>query len=133
MKLKSYIKTADRVYSEYIRKKEADADGYCVCVTCGVVRKWNDRMDAGHYVNRDDWATRYDDKNVHPQCQSCNRFHSGRQSRYAVYLIDRYGTKIIKALDKKSRKVKTFDLTDLKEYVKVWREEMNKFAITKRL
>ncbi len=132
--LKTYImNTADRVYSEYIRKKEANRHGYCACVTCGVTRKWNDRMDAGHYVNRDDWPTRFDDKNVHPQCQCCNRRNSGRRSRYAVYLKNRYGPMVLDRLDRKSRLVKQFTLDDLKGWVKEWKAEIDKMAIVKNL
>lgn len=133
MSLTSYIKnTADKVYSRYIRIKEADRHGYCICVTCGVRKHWTE-MDAGHYVNRDRKATRYDDMNVHPQCVSCNRFKSGRGSAYAAHLVKRYGEGVILKLDTKSRKVKQYKLGDLKEMVKEWRAEIDKMAIVKNI
>lgn len=134
MSLKSYImNTADTVYSRYIRLKAADRNGYCACVTCPAIRQWNDGMQAGHYVNRDDWPTRFDDRNVHPQCVSCNKHHSGRISRYAVYLKKEYGDGIIDELDAKSRLVKQFTLADLKGWVKEWRKEISKFMVVKNV
>jgi hypothetical protein len=129
--LRSYIKnTADPVFSRYIRLKEADHNGYAKCVTCGVVLPITE-LDAGHYVNREDWPTRFDERNVHCQCTTCNRFHAGRISRYAVYLKERYGDGILDELDAKSRKVKTFTLSDLKEWVKEWRVEIEKLSTLK--
>ena len=133
MSLRSYIKnTADPLYSRYIRVKEADRYGYCTCVTCGKRDFWRD-VDAGHYVNRDDWPTRYEDRNVHAQCRACNRFHGGRISRYAVYLTERYGDDVLFELDQQSRKVKTFTLTDLKDWCKIWKAEIDKMSIVKNL
>ena len=107
MSLKSYIKsTADPVFSRYIRLKAADRDGYCTCVTCGVVKRWNEGIQAGHYVGRRHWSTRFDDRNVHPQCVSCNKFNSGRIPRYTLYLMDVYNEGILGELVEKSRLVK---------------------------
>ena len=134
MSLKSYINnTADAVYSQYVRIKEADINGYCTCVTCGKIGKWNDDMDAGHYVERDRWATRFNDSNVHPQCASCNRFKGGRKAQYTLYLTNRYKRGIIEKLVRESQKVKTFTLDELKLWVKEWREEILKMKITKNI
>lgn len=132
MSLRTYIKnTADPVYSKYIRIKEADRNGYCTCVTCGTKRKWNDKMDAGHCITRARWATRYDDRNVHPQCSKCNRYEEGRKLEYVLYLQKRYCPDIVDDLIVKSRKTKTFTLNDLKKWVKEWRAEINKMATVK--
>ena len=45
-------------------------------------------MDAGHFVQRDRKATRYNDHNVHAQCPHCNRFRGGEQFKHGEY-IDR--------------------------------------------
>jgi hypothetical protein len=131
--LKTYIvNTADKVFSKYIRVKEADAYGMCVCVTCGKRAKWNDGMDAGHYADRGRWATRFNDKNVHPQCVSCNRFKN-KMPEYAQYMIKRYGKALVDDIVFLSHKPHGYDLDDLKEMVKEWREEINKMSVAKNL
>lgn len=134
MSLSSYIKnTADHVYSKYIRIKETDRNGYCTCVTCGVVRKWDDRIDAGHCFSRDNRAIRFDDRNVHPQCRRCNRFQSGQVARYMIYMRKRYGQDALDELDAKSRLTKQFTLDDLKAWVKEWRKEIAKMSTVKNI
>lgn len=57
-------------------------------------------MDAGHYITRSALNTRYDERNVHPQCKACNRFHEGRKDEYALFLIRTYGPQILDELNK---------------------------------
>jgi len=38
------VDDAAKALQKYVRLKAADDNGYCQCVTCGVVRKWYDRM-----------------------------------------------------------------------------------------
>lgn len=93
-------KRLDTVFSKYIRQKYAN-DGVVNCVTCGNFEPWKD-TDAGHFVSRQYLATRYDERNVFPQCRSCNRFHEGRKDDYSLFLIQEFGVEIIKELtDKK--------------------------------
>jgi hypothetical protein len=90
----------DRIFSEYIRLRDADANGHCRCISCGTIHHWKE-MDAGHYVNRKHMSTRYDEKNVNTQCRKCNRFDEGNQIGYTRGLIKKYGTGIINGLDVK--------------------------------
>jgi hypothetical protein len=62
-------------------------------------------MDAGHYVSRKHAATRYDERNVHPQCRACNRFDGGNAAGYALFLIRTYGQEIIEELNVKGHQV----------------------------
>ena len=96
--------TLDPLFSKYIRMKEA-SNGYVRCVTCGKLDKWQD-ADAGHYVSRDKWATKYDERNCHCQCKSCNRFKSGAGADYAVFLVSEYGQDVLLALVQKGREYK---------------------------
>lgn len=84
---------ADKYFSEYIRKRDADYRGLCQCITCGNWKAWK-QMDAGHFINRDREATRYDERNAHGQCRKCNRFQSGNQFEHgkAVDRIHGEGT-----------------------------------------
>jgi len=140
MSLRKYIKnTADKVFSQYIRAKGADRHGYCKCITCGKREHWKD-MDAGHYVTRARWGTRFDEDNVFPQCRRCNRFEEGRKPEFTRYLRDRYDSydpaadgNIVDSLIIRSNRTKTFTLDELKEWVKDWRAEIKKMYIVKSL
>jgi len=131
--LRKYMKTADGVFSRYIRMKDADQYGRCKCVTCGKMSVWNDKMDAGHFISRKDWPTRFDTRNVHPQCSYCNRYCEGKIPEYYQYMEDRYGREVIDDLIAKARLVKQYTLEDLKGWVKEWRAEIRKFRTVKSL
>ncbi len=124
--IRGYMKyTLDPLFSKYIRLKEAvKANGYVKCVTCGKIRKWNDQMEAGHYVSRDKKPTRYDERNVHVQCKSCNGYHSGELAEYAVYLVSEYGQDILVELTQKGREYKKFTLDELKKMAKIYRKKI---------
>jgi hypothetical protein len=87
---KRLITRLDHWFSEYIRRRDANASGYARCCTCGAVGYWSD-MDCGHFISRDRKAVRWMEQNAHAQCQSCNRFHSGRQYEHGQHIDRIYG------------------------------------------
>jgi hypothetical protein len=103
------IAKLDKVFSEWVRYSNAP-NGYCTCCTCKALHPPED-MDAGHYISRETKATRWDERNVHPQCRSCNRFKEGKKDEYALFLIKKYGEGILEELNQ--LKWKPFRLDDL--------------------
>ena len=79
-----------KVFSEYIRRRDADENGYVKCFTCGLIQHWK-KMDCGHGIGRQHWATRYNEQNNAPQCKKCNGFEGGRTDVYAKEVDKRYG------------------------------------------
>lgn len=99
--LPSLIKKATKIFNLYIRLKYADKrTGLCQCVTCCAFKPFN-QIDAGHYIKSTYFHTRFDERNVHPQCVRCNRYLNGNESSYALFLIRKYGAEILEALDVK--------------------------------
>ena len=87
-------KYADRLYSLYRRRKEADPKtGIVRCCTCGAGYLWHDseNMHLGHYMDRRHNATRYSQRNTAPQCKNCNCFRGGQTTPFAEYINKRYG------------------------------------------
>lgn len=79
-------------FSKFIRLRDADENGICTCFTCGDRQEWNSGgMQAGHFIGRRHWATRYDEMNVHAQCSTCNQFNGGMQFEYGIKLDQVYG------------------------------------------
>lgn len=89
----------DTIFSLYIRKRYATPDGMVRCVTCGKYDHWKE-TDAGHYISRQYLSTRYDERNVHVQCKSCNRFHEGMKDEYTLFLLKTYGVGILEELNR---------------------------------
>ena len=88
---KDLFGTLDRIFSLFIRLRDADNSGYCCCITCGKIFHWKNG-DAGHFIPRDRHATRYNTKNVNFQCLHCNRFRSGEQYAHGIAIDKKYGT-----------------------------------------
>lgn len=112
-----------RLFSEYIRRRAADAAGLCFCVTCNKPRHWRD-MDAGHFISRRFKGTKFDERNVHPQCTSCNSFQQGNQFEMVRYIEQRYGVGTAQLLRDLSRCKCRLDRLWYEEQIKVYRARL---------
>lgn len=110
-------KDLDRVYSIYIRRKYADANGFVSCFTCGVRKHWKE-MQNGHYVSRAHNNTRFDDFNCHVQCAGCNIFKSGNMDMYALRLQEKYGDGVLQELNRRKNIIKQFTVPELETLIK---------------
>jgi hypothetical protein len=91
MKRSTLVKKLDKIFSIWIRSKDADHTGQVDCYTCGVSKSWKYETDAGHFQSRGKYATRWEPLNVKPQCKRCNGFRGGEQYRFAQNLDKEYG------------------------------------------
>lgn len=94
---KAVVSKLDKVFSEFIRLKESDSNGYGRCISCGKMVHWSD-ADCGHYVNRKHLSLRWSEVNCHLQCRACNRFDEGNLPSYGLALQRMYGSDIISKL-----------------------------------
>lgn len=60
----------DRVYSLYIRLRDAGDGGYTRCISCGKVFPF-EQMQNGHFWGRKHIATRWDEHNCNSECSTC--------------------------------------------------------------
>ena len=103
------IKKLDRIFSEFIRRRDADERGICKCISCGKSDHWKN-MDCGHFENRRILSLRFDEKNCNAQCRFCNRFREGMKDTYKENLIKKYGPKVIDYLNsKKNNQCKLYE------------------------
>lgn len=98
------IAKLDTVFSEFIRLRDSNGEGICKCITCGNYYHWTD-MDAGHFITRDNMATRWEEENVHAQCRQDNRFLSGKQYEHGLAVDKRHGPGTASKLLIKSKSV----------------------------
>jgi len=112
------ITTADRWFSKYIRIRDAYDNGYCHCCTCGKVFFWK-YIQAGHFVSRGKYATRFNEENVHAQCAYCNSQvgGKGKEWEHGEYIDTLYGNGTAKKLKNigniRGQKVSSFMLKDI--------------------
>lgn len=103
--LPKLIEKADRVTSQYIRRKHADFNGNVKCVSCGKVMPWKEAHCA-HFIGRSAKATRWLEENLHPACCGCNTYRKEFHMReYTVYMVDMYGREFVDELREMERKV----------------------------
>lgn len=88
--MKQLIKKLDKIFSQFIRLRDADENGYCTCITCGRVKHWKE-VDCGHFIKRQYMSTRFNEMNCHAQCKHCNAFEQGADVKYRAALIKLYG------------------------------------------
>jgi hypothetical protein len=94
----SLVKKLDRVFSEYIRRRDVIYGECCRCITCGAVKPWKE-MDCGHYIGRKHYATRFDERNCHAQCKRCNNWGEGEKPIYRRKLVEMYGEEEVQRME----------------------------------
>jgi hypothetical protein len=104
---KLLVKKLDTIFSEYIRRRYAIND-IAECVTCGKKDHWK-KQQAGHFMSRKHYSTRWDERNVEVQCQGCNVWRYGEQYKFSLYL----GADLADELMVKSRQIEKFSNADL--------------------
>ena len=86
-------KKLDTVFSRWVRLSETD-NGWGRCVTCGRTKMFKE-LDAGHFISRNCTPLRWDIRNVHIQCQRCNRFLGGQIEEYFLWMENEYGRDVV--------------------------------------
>jgi len=112
---KAIVKQLDTVFSQYIRRRDSQ-DDMCSCSTCGVVKPIK-QMQAGHFMSRGKYSTRWDEQNVHAQCQGCNMWKQGQQYKMSIHIDQKYGAGTAEELMNKSNRTAKFTDSDLIELI----------------
>jgi 4-hydroxy-3-methylbut-2-en-1-yl diphosphate synthase IspG/GcpE len=116
---KNLIKELDVVFSQYIRLRYAKNE-IAECVTCGKKDHWK-KLQAGHFMSRANYSTRWDEDNVQVQCVGCNVYHSGEQYKYSLYL----GNKLAEELYLKSKQIVKFADVELIDMIDYYKQQVN--------
>lgn len=116
---KTLITKLDKVFSEYIRRKDAKND-IATCVTCGKKDHWK-KLQNGHFMSRKHYATRWDEDNVGVQCSACNVFRYGEQYLFAKYL----GAEKADMLLAKSRQTVKFPDWEIQEMIDLYKTKIS--------
>ena len=111
-----------KVFSLYIRQRNADSNGYTNCITCGV-RKHFKELQAGHFIPGRRNAILFDERGCHAQCYACNcGWLKGNPRMYDKFMRETYGEEVIKDLERLNygppKQFSAEELVGLKEKLK---------------
>jgi hypothetical protein len=120
---KTIITKLDNIFSQYIRLRYSKNE-ISECVTCGKQDHWKN-LQAGHFISRKHYATRYDENNVQVQCSGCNVFRYGEQYLFSKYL----GVDLSEDLLMKSRKIQKFTDNELLEMIEIYKDKVNNLLV----
>jgi len=114
--IKTRKKQAWTVFARWVRRR---ANG--VCFSCGKTVGY-DKLDAGHFHGRKSSVLFMDERNVHGQCGTCNRFRGGNLGEYATNLCKTYGANILLELDRHKQTIKHWSLEELDAIIERYKE-----------
>ena len=112
---KTIVNKLDKVFSEYIRRRYTK-NNIAECVTCGKKDHWKN-LQAGHFMSRKHYATRWDEENVEVQCMACNVYRYGEQYLFAKHLGQEKADELL-AKSRTMVKLKDWELQDMIEIYK---------------
>lgn len=122
------VKKLDKVFSLYIRLRDAMPGGCFRCISCGQIKPF-EQADAGHYFSRIHMSTRFDEDNCSAECRFCNRFRADHLDGYRKNLIVKIGEQRFLELEWKHNqpcKYADFELEELIKYYKAICEDLRK-------
>lgn len=122
--LPSLKKKLWKIFSEYIRRRDADEFGWVKCFTCQKRGYWKE-FQAGHYIPQSiALALVFDERNVQVQEGGCNLFRNGNPTVYAVELRKKYGDGILEELQSLRRENFKYYRSDYEEMIQTYTEKL---------
>lgn len=87
-------KLAWKVFSEWIRKRDANEDGFTRCITCGKWDHWKN-LQASHFIPGRRNSILFLEENCHAACYVCNVLKHGALEEYYPFMLSKYGQETI--------------------------------------
>jgi len=131
--LSTVIDDLDVVFSQYIRLKASDENGYCGCLGCGRGYYWTD-MECCHYIPRVHKNTRFLEENCLPGCHSCNKNEGGLLSSYSPHfgnIIEKDRSGGVEYLEEQARMEYNYGVSEIKGLISHYSRLVNKMRKTK--
>jgi hypothetical protein len=125
--LKSLKNKCWKVFSEWIRRKDADEGGTVRCVTCRRLMYWKESQ-AGHFIGGRTGAVLFHEEIVHPQCVQCNVFLKGNYQAYTLYMVDKYGREKVDEFLQLKHQVRKYTTSELEEMIGKYKQKLSELA-----
>jgi hypothetical protein len=106
-----WLKEAQTIFNQFIRLR----DNGLWCISCNLPPK---KKNAGHYYSQGGHSNvRFDEDNVHLQCEACNTYLSGNLLNYQIGIEKRIGAERLIELQGKAHIEKRWTVEELKELI----------------
>ena len=123
MTIQDYVKLAQQVFNKYIRLRDAGN----VCISCG---KKPLKENAGHFYNANNhWSVRFDERNVHLQCEHCNTYLSGNLIYYRENLLQKIGIEEFENLSVEAMKTRKFTIEELNQIIATYKKKIKEIEL----
>ena len=120
--LSDYLKITQQVVNKYIRLRDEGLN----CISCD---KPPLKKNAGHYYSQGGHsAIRFDEDNIHLQCEHCNTFLSGNLLNYQIGIEKRIGGEKLMQLQAKAHDIKKWTKEELKEIIEIYKKKIKSIA-----
>lgn len=129
----NYKEKLDRVFSEYIRLRDSNPNGWVKCYCCGKIIFWNKGCHNMHFIPRQHLSLRFNEKNCHAGCVKCNSFNNGNIEEYVLHLMKDYGIDIIQNLRNMKHILTKISDTEYKFMISYYQNEVKKLKQEKSL
>ncbi len=119
--VQDWIKITQATFNKYIRLNDLSLGNPCISCRNPLVGKF----DAGHFYNANNhWNLRFDERNVHSQCVSCNQHKHGNLLEYRKQLEFYYGERFLIELEKDARITRKFTVAELMEINELYKAKI---------
>jgi hypothetical protein len=113
-----WLKEAQTIFNKYIRLRDMGL----LCISCNTLPK---KKNAGHYFSSGGHSNvRFDEDNVHLQCEHCNTYLSGNLLNYQIGIEKRIGAEKLIELQGKAHLEKRWTVDELKEIIKEYKTKV---------
>ena len=116
--LQDWLKETQTIFNKYIRLRDMGL----VCISCQQPPK---KKNAGHYFSSGGHSNvRFDEDNVHLQCEHCNTFLSGNLLNYQIGIEKRIGAQKLIELQARAHLTKKWTIDELKDLIKEYKTKV---------
>jgi hypothetical protein len=113
-----WLKEAQTIFNKYVRIRDQGLP----CVSCNLPPK---KKNAGHYYSSGGHSNiRFDEDNVHLQCEACNTFLSGNLLNYQIGIQKRIGAQKLLELQERAHVTKKWTVDELKEIIETYKAKI---------
>jgi hypothetical protein len=96
--ISALTKELDALVSRVVRLGACDSEGMVKCYTCGHKAHYK-KIHCGHYITRYYKETRWNKRNLKPQCFMCNIYRKGNAIIYRRNLVLEFGEEEVKQME----------------------------------
>lgn len=128
--LSAVIEDLDAIFSQYIRLRDSDENGYVTCY-CGKTVYYTE-ADNSHFMPRAHMNTRFSEDNCHGSCRYCNQTLKGNLLVYGTWLEKRRAGSV-EALECQAVALYKYDVSELKGLIAYYAKEVRLMKAKKPL